>query len=105
MLLITRRTGEGIVINDTIEIKILDIRGGRVKLGLEYPPGNTVYREEVFSKIQEENRAAANALRPSTGGQAQIGTVLASLKKANPKGAKTDDTTNPGPDSGPKNHA
>ena len=101
MLLITRRTGEGIVINDTIEIKILDIRGGRVKLGLEYPPGNTVYREEVFSKIQEENRAAAKVLGPTT----QIGTVLASLRKANSKGEKTDDTTNPGPDLGPKNHA
>lgn len=105
MLLITRRTGEGIVINDNIEIKILDIRGGRVKLGLEYPQGNTVYREEVFSKIQEENRAAAEALRPLAGEPSKIGTVLASLKKANPKGAKTDDTTNPGPDSGPEDHS
>lgn len=59
MLLITRRTGESIIINGNIEVKIVDVRGGRVKLGFEYPEGNTVYRQELFQKIQEENEAAA----------------------------------------------
>lgn len=61
MLLITRREGEGIVINGTMEIKVLEIRGGRVKLGFEYPVGNTVFRQELFAKIQAENQAAALA--------------------------------------------
>lgn len=61
MLLITRREGEGIVINGTMEIKVLEIRGGRVKLGFEYPAGNTVFRQELFAKIQAENQAAALA--------------------------------------------
>jgi carbon storage regulator len=59
MLLITRRSGEGIVINDSIEVTIVEIKGGRVKLGFEYPEGNTVYRKELFVKIQAENKAAA----------------------------------------------
>lgn len=61
MLLITRREGEGIVINGTMEVKVLEIRGGRVKLGFEYPVGNTVFRQELFTKIQAENKAAALA--------------------------------------------
>ncbi|MFZ2620325.1 MAG: carbon storage regulator [Alphaproteobacteria bacterium] len=59
MLLITRRTGESIIINGSIEVKVVEVTGGRVKLGFEYPEGNTVYRQELFAKIQEENRAAA----------------------------------------------
>lgn len=58
MLLITRRTDEGIVINGEITIRVVEVRGNRVKLGFDFPPGNTVYREELFAKIQDENRAA-----------------------------------------------
>lgn len=60
MLLITRRTNESIVINDNIEVTIVEVRGGRVKLGFEYPEGNTVYRKELYLKIQEENQTAAS---------------------------------------------
>jgi carbon storage regulator len=59
MLLITRRENEAIVVNGTITVKVLEVRGGRVKLGFEFPPGSTVFREELFTKIQAENRAAA----------------------------------------------
>lgn len=59
MLLITRRSGEAIVINGTIEVKVLEVKSGRVKLGFEYPSGSTVFRQELFAKIQEENKAAA----------------------------------------------
>lgn len=60
MLLITRRMNESVVINNTIEVTVVEVRGGRVKLGFEYPEGNTVYRKELFLKIQEENKSAAN---------------------------------------------
>lgn len=73
MLLITRREAEAIVINGQIHVKIMEIKGGRVKLGFEFPAGNTVYREELFTKIQAENRAAANAAA-SLGGAA-LGTA------------------------------
>jgi carbon storage regulator len=60
MLLITRREGEAIVVNGTIEVRVLEIRGGRVKLGFDYPAGNSVFRQELFAKIQAENQAAAH---------------------------------------------
>lgn len=58
MLLIARRESESVIINGSIEVKVIEIKGSRVKLGFEYPAGNTVYREEIFKKIQEENREA-----------------------------------------------
>lgn len=61
MLLITRRAGEAIVINGTIEVKVLEVKSGRVKLGFEYPTGSSVFRQELFAKIQDENKAAALA--------------------------------------------
>ena len=60
MLLITRRTSESVIINGCIEVKIIDIRSNRVKLGFEFPAGNTVYRQELYAKIQEENQSAAS---------------------------------------------
>ena len=59
MLLITRRSNEAVVINGEIEVTIVEVKGGRVKLGFEYPEGNTVYRKELFLKIEEENKTAA----------------------------------------------
>lgn len=74
MLLITRRTNESIVINDNIEVTIVEVRGGRVKLGFEYPEGNTVYRKELFLKIQEENKTAAS-------NKGDITKLLSSIKR------------------------
>lgn len=73
MLLITRRTNESIVINDTIEVTVVEVRGGRVKLGFEFPEGNTVYRKELFLKIQEENQTAASNI-------GDISKLLSSIK-------------------------
>jgi carbon storage regulator len=68
MLLITRRENEAIVINGSITVKVLEVRGGRVKLGFEFPAGSTVYRQELFAKIQAENVAAAKG----TGGAVSV---------------------------------
>lgn len=61
MLLITRRVDESIIINGDIELKVVEVKGGRVKIGFEYPEGNTVYRKELYLKIQEENQSAASS--------------------------------------------
>lgn len=78
MLLITRRTGESIMINGTIEVKIVDVKGGRVKLGFEYPEGNTVYRQELYDKIMTENKHAAENIAPE-----KLGSFLEKLPKKN----------------------
>jgi carbon storage regulator len=64
MLYLTRKAGESIVINDTIEVTVVEVRGRSIKLGFTFPPGVSVLRRELFDKIQEENRAAAEADLP-----------------------------------------
>lgn len=82
MLLIARRESESIIINGSIQIKVIEIKGNRVKLGFEYPSGNTVYREEIFQKIQEENRSAMQQVDPKK--------LQDALKKLAPPNAKED---------------
>jgi len=50
-----------IAIGDDIKIYIQEIRGNQVKIGIKAPPEVTVHREEVYLRIQEENRMAAMA--------------------------------------------
>jgi carbon storage regulator len=50
-----------IAIGDDIKIYIQEIRGNQVKIGIKAPADVTVHREEVYLRIQEENRVAAKA--------------------------------------------
>jgi carbon storage regulator len=59
MLYITRRPGEAVIVNNTIEVRVLEVRGRSVKLGFSFPAGATVLREELFEQIRAENEAAA----------------------------------------------
>lgn len=58
MLILTRRPGESLYLGEDIRITVLGIQGKQVKLGLDVPSGTTVYREEVYKKVVEENRLA-----------------------------------------------
>lgn len=58
MLYLTRKIGESIVINDDIELTVVEVRGKSIKLGLTFPPDVTVYRREVYDRIQSEKQAA-----------------------------------------------
>ncbi len=59
MLILTRKIGEGIAIGERIKVYVVDIRGKQVRLGIEAPAGESVHREEVYRRILEENRRAA----------------------------------------------
>ena len=61
MLFLTRKAGESVVINGNIEVTIVEVRGRSVKVGFDFPSDVTVLRRELYDKIQEENRAAAEA--------------------------------------------
>ena len=67
MLDLTRKLGENIRIGDTVKITVLEVRSGQVKLGIEAPPEVKVHREEIYARIQEENRKAAASQRPTPG--------------------------------------
>ena len=59
MLYLTRKIGESIVINDDIELTVVDVRGKSIKLGLTFPSNVSVYRREVYDRIQAEKAAEA----------------------------------------------
>jgi len=58
MLVVTRRAGEGIVIGDDITVKIIDVKGGNIRIGIDAPRECKIYRQEVYQRISEENRQA-----------------------------------------------
>ncbi|UOF91411.1 carbon storage regulator CsrA [Fodinisporobacter ferrooxydans] len=60
MLVLTRKTGESIVINGEIEVQIIEIKGEQVRLGIKAPDEVKVYRKEIYSAILQENKQAAN---------------------------------------------
>ncbi len=57
MLVLQRKPGQRIMIGDSVAVTVLEVRNGRVKLGLEGPPEVPIHREEVFREIQEDRRA------------------------------------------------
>ncbi|MCI6021538.1 MAG: carbon storage regulator CsrA [Clostridia bacterium] len=66
MLALSRKKDEAIVINDDIEIKIIEIKGDQVKIGISAPKSVPIYRKEVYVQIQEANKAAANSVDADT---------------------------------------
>jgi carbon storage regulator len=61
MLILTRKLGESVTIGDEIKITVLGVRGRQVRLGIIAPQKVTIHREEVYFKIQEENKRAVVA--------------------------------------------
>jgi carbon storage regulator len=58
--------GEGIAIGSGIRVVVLGIRGNQVRLGIEAPPQTEIYRDEIYAKIVDENRRAAEGLPADT---------------------------------------
>jgi len=65
MLLLTRKLGENIRIGDDVKITIVEVKGNHVKLGIDAPASVKVHREEIYERIQQENRR--NQAQGSTG--------------------------------------
>lgn len=61
MLYLTRKVGQSVMINDTIEVSVVEVRGKSIKLGFTFPDDVAVLRREIYDKVQAENRAAAEA--------------------------------------------
>ena len=65
MLYLSRKIGESIVVNNSIEITVIEVRGKTVKLGFEFPvviaPTAHVSRKELYDKIMAENMAASGS--------------------------------------------
>ena len=59
MLVLARLRDETIMIGDTIEVTVVDIRGDKVRLGINAPRSVSVHRGEIYKTIRDENHAAA----------------------------------------------
>src|SRR6476469_8805149 len=75
MLVLARQRDETIMIGDQIEVTVVDIRGDKVRLGINAPKAIAVHRKEVYDAIRRENREAAQ-VKPDD---------LSAIGKLNPK--------------------
>jgi carbon storage regulator len=82
MLYLSRRAGEAIIINNDIEVRVVEVKGRSVKLGLTFPADASVLREEVYLQIKQENEAAAKAA-------GQLGTIDIGPFEVKPDKAKS----------------
>lgn len=60
MLVLTRKVNQSIRIGKDIEVVVLEVRGEQVRIGIKAPRDVSVHREEIYSQIEVENKAAAN---------------------------------------------
>ncbi len=65
MLVLTRKVGEKLVIGDTIVVSVVEVGRGSVRLGVEAPQNVSIFRFEVYQRIQEENLTASRAAAAS----------------------------------------
>lgn len=78
MLVLSRKLEEAIVINGEIEIKIVDISGDRVRLGIEAPQSYRVFRKELLATA-ESNKEAVQPVSPKS-----LNSFLSGMKKIKP---------------------
>lgn len=61
MLYLTRKLGESVIINNTIELTVVEVKGRSVKIGFKFPPEATIMRKELHDRIMEQNLAASQS--------------------------------------------
>lgn len=62
MLVLTRKSGQGIWIGDDIRVVVLESKDGQVRLGIEASKDKPIHRDEIYTKIQEQNIRASTTL-------------------------------------------
>ena len=63
MLVLTRKLGESIAIDDHIKIRVVQIKGKQVRLGIEAPKDTKIHREEVYAAIQAQNQESVKLIQ------------------------------------------
>ncbi len=89
LLILTRKISEGFTIGDGVRVVVLEVRGKQVRLGIEAPGGLVVLRDEIFQRLLQENRQAADF-------------VCSDLKAAQQLAARDLPTAGPQPPSPPE---
>lgn len=55
MLILSRKKGQKLIINDNIEVVVVDCEGGIVKIGINAPKSISIYREEIYRELKKSN--------------------------------------------------
>ena len=61
MLVLTRKLGEVIRVGETVTVRVLEVKGNQVRLGVDAPADVRIYREEIYRAVRKENEEAAAA--------------------------------------------
>jgi carbon storage regulator len=64
VLILTRRSGETLMIGNDVTVTVLGVKGNQVRIGVQAPKEVAVHREEIFERIKAEEAAAAQGKRP-----------------------------------------
>lgn len=62
MLVLSRRKGESIIIQDLIEVTVLEVEGETIKIGIQAPRDIEVLRKEIYHAVQETNKQSIHGL-------------------------------------------
>ena len=84
MLVLSRQRDETIMIGDDIEVTVVDIRGDKVRLGINAPKEISVHRKEVYDAIRRENREAAQVKPEDLSGLGKIAPKMEPRKEDKP---------------------
>lgn len=71
MLVLARARDQSIIIGDDIKITVVEVRGNKVRLGIDAPLGVSVHREEIYIQIKEAEKQAAAETSPLATDQPQ----------------------------------
>ena len=72
MLTLTRSVGESVRIGEDVEVYVVEVRGGTVRLGFKAPREVTIHREEVYRQIAEARSLAAEVTADMAGALAAV---------------------------------
>jgi carbon storage regulator len=61
MLILTRRSGESLMIGDEVTVTVLGVKGNQVRVGINAPKAVAVHREEIYERIKREQSAPPDA--------------------------------------------
>jgi carbon storage regulator len=101
MLVLSRQRDETIMIGDDIEVTVVDIRGDKVRLGINAPKEISVHRKEVYDAIRRENRAAAQVKPEDLSGLGKIGSRGPQQAQSSQQAHSSQDAPAQPPQSGP----
>ena len=68
MLVLTRKLGQSIMIGDRVEVQVLSVAGEKVRLGITAPEDVSIFRNEVYDRIESEGESSSTDIIEDDGG-------------------------------------